>query len=156
MKGLYSSIWLFVVLVAFSSHAVAGSESIVTRKVEGEFHSVANNVRTAILGKGINIAHVLPASNMLKRTASAYGYDKDVYSDAETYEFCSADLSQQLSRANPDNIVMCPFTISVYALPSEPGYVRLAYRIPSGMPGTEGIVKEIVKLIESILDDATW
>ena len=147
---------LSLLVLLFAQTATATTESVVPRKIEGEYHYVTASVRTAILGKGINIAHVLPASQMLRRTASAFGYTTDVYENAETYEFCSAELSQKLSRANPDNIVMCPFTISVYVLTQEPGFVRLSYRIPAGKPGTEEIVNEIVELIESILDDATW
>jgi hypothetical protein len=145
----------FIALL-FAHTAIAAGDPVVTRKIEGDYHDVTSSVRAAILGKGINIAHVLPASQMLRRTASSYGYTADVYQNAETYEFCSAELSQKLSRADPDNIVMCPFTISVYVLTEEPGYVRLSYRIPAGKPGTEKIVEEIVELLESILDDATW
>ena len=152
-----SFIRVFSLLALLITHtAIAEDDSIVTRKIEGEYHDVTAMVRTAILGKGINIAHVLPASQMLRRTAASYGYTTNVYQNAETYEFCSAELSQKLARANPDNIVMCPFTISVYVLTEEPGFVRLSYRIPSGKPGTEEIVEEIVDLIEGILDDATW
>jgi uncharacterized protein (DUF302 family) len=134
----------------------AGQANIVTRKIEGDYHEVAKNVRSAILGKGINIAHVLPASQMLHRTGSAYGYHTDVYADAETFEFCSAELSQKLSRADPENIVLCPFTISVYTLKSEPGIVRVSYPIPVGKPGSEKIVSQVVDLIESIIEDASW
>jgi hypothetical protein len=51
---------------------------------------------------------------------------------------------------------LCPFIISVYAVSDEPGFVRLSYRIPTGKPGTEEIVREIVELIQGIIDDATW
>jgi hypothetical protein len=61
-----------------------------------------------------------------------------------------------LARANPDNIVLCPFTISVYQLTTEPNEVRISYRIPTGRPGSEEAVAEVVKLIESILEDSMW
>lgn len=147
---------LSLITLLITNTAIAAGDSVVTRKIEGDYHDMTSTVRAAILGKGINIAHVLPASQMLRRTASPFGYTADVYENAETYEFCSAELSQKLSRADPDNIVMCPFTISVYVLTEEPGFVRLSYRVPGGKPGTEEIVKEIVELLESILDDATW
>lgn len=134
----------------------AGDDPIVTKKVEGRFHEISRNIRSAILGKGINIAHVLPASSMLSRTGSAFGYRDNVYQDAETYEFCSARISHKLARVHPDNIVLCPFTISVYVLAAEPGVVRVSYRVPTGRPGTEEVVKEIVELIESIIEEATW
>jgi len=93
---------------------------------------------------------------MLRNTGSAFGYRDEVYRDAETYEFCSARISHKLARINPDNIVLCPFTISVYELISEPGVVRISYRVPTGRPGTGKVVKEIVELIESIIEEATW
>lgn len=148
-RFLVLSIILFNPLAAFE-------DPIVTRKVEGSFKDVSNSVREAIIGKGINIAHVLQASQMLNRTGSAFGYQNDVYVDAEIYEFCSARISHKLSRANPDNIVLCPFTIGVYTVKDEPGMVRLSYRIPGGRPGTEEIIEEVVALIESIIEDATW
>ena len=147
---------LLICVVLFSGLAQAGEDPIVTRIVEGEFHDVVRNVRAAIIGKGINIAHTLPASDMLRRTGPAFGYHNDVYADAETFEFCSAELSHKLARRHPDNIVLCPFTISVYTLVSEPGKVRLSYLIPTGRAGTEPEIKEIVALIQGILEDATW
>jgi uncharacterized protein (DUF302 family) len=132
------------------------ADPIVTVTVEGRFQDVSRNIRSAILGKGINIAHVLPASEMLQRTGPAFGYESEVYANAETFEFCSAQISHKLARVNPDNIVLCPFTISVYALTSEPGSVRISYRTPRGRPGTEPVIQEVVELIESIIEDATW
>ncbi|HIE55883.1 MAG TPA: DUF302 domain-containing protein, partial [Chromatiaceae bacterium] len=122
-------------------------DPIVTKNVEGRFHDVSRSIRSAIMGKGINIAHILPASGMLNRTGADFGYRDRVYTNAETYEFCSARISHKLARISPDNIVLCPFTISVYELASEPGIVRISYRIPAGRAGTEDVTKEIVELI---------
>lgn len=139
-----------------NSAEVAARERIITHKVEGVYSDVAGEVRAAIEGKGINIAHVLQASDMLHRTAAAFGYNDDVYLNAETYEFCSARISHKLSRIDPDNIVLCPFTISVYVVRDDPAHVRLSYRVPVGKPGTEDAAREVEQLIESILNDATW
>jgi uncharacterized protein (DUF302 family) len=160
MKMLLQKILLITIAVqttlGLMPNSMAADDNIVTVKIEGDFMEVSANVRSAIIGKGINISNTLPASDMLHRTAPAFGYKDDVYADAETYEFCSAELSHKLARKHPDNIVLCPFTISVYVVNDEPGFVRLAYRIPSGKPGTEAIVEEIVELIKSIIEDATW
>ena len=151
------SSFVFIVAAALCAPTSwAADDKIVTVKVEGEFADVSANVRSAIVGKGINISNTLPASDMLNRTGRDFGYTRDVYVDAETYEFCSAALSHKLARKHPDNIVLCPFTISVYVLTDEPGFVRLSYRIPTGRPGTEAIVEEIVELIQSIIEEATW
>jgi uncharacterized protein (DUF302 family) len=147
---------LLTLILLLSASAKADTPSIVTHKIDGKFHEVLNNVRAAIIGKGIHIAHVLPASSMLNRTGSAFGYKENVYSNAQTLEFCSADISHKLARQDPDNIVLCPFTISVYSLVKEPGVVRLSYRIPVGKPGSEKVIREILGLIDSIIEDAEW
>jgi uncharacterized protein (DUF302 family) len=137
-----------------NSHAA--SDTIVTVKVEGDFFDVSANVRSAIVGKGISISNIVPASQMLHRTRADFGYGDNVYLEAESYEFCSARLSHKLARKHPDNIVLCPFIISVYVVRDEPDIVRISYRIPSGKPGTEAVIDEIVELIEEIVEDATW
>lgn len=161
MKALIQKALLltFIIPTAFGlmNNTWAADDNIVTVKVEGNFMDVTANVRAAIIGKGINISNVLHASRMLNRTGPAFGYKNNVYLDAETYEFCSASISHKLARVHPDNIVLCPFTISVYVVSNEPGFVRLSYRIPSGgKPGTDEIAKEIVELLQSIVEDATW
>ena len=150
----------FILLVMVTAGLVkpgwSADDNIVTIKVEGTFEDVSANVRSAIVGKGINISNTLAASDMLNRTGPDFGYTDDVYTHAEIYEFCSASLSHKLARKHPDNIVLCPFTISVYVVTGEPDVVRLSYRIPTGKPGTESIVDEIVELLQSIIEDATW
>jgi len=124
----------FIILLDIFANSVGASEDpIVTHKIEGSFQEVSNSVRAAIIGKGINIAHALQASQMLHRTESDFGYQSGVYVDAEIYEFCSARISHKLSRAYPDNIVLCPFTISAYTVKDEPGMIRspTAY-LPAG------------------------
>lgn len=148
---------LLATLFSLSSFiAIAENVPMVTSKIVGDFFDVANDIRAAIIGKGINIAHELPASEMLNRTAPAYGYQTNTYTNARTFEFCSARISHKLARQNPDNIVLCPFTISVYSLTSEPGIVRVSYRIPVGQPGSEAVIKEVITLISSIIEEASW
>jgi hypothetical protein len=154
MVKLKSILVLCILLLA--NGAQANEDPIVTTVVDGTFREISRNIRAAIIGKGIHIAHTLSASDMLRRTGPAYGYHNDVYADAEIFEFCSADISHKLARRHPDNIVLCPFTISVYTLIGEPGKVRISYRIPTGRPGTEPEINEILELIKGILDDATW
>jgi uncharacterized protein (DUF302 family) len=146
---------LVLLMTGLGSLQAAG-DSIVTRVLESDFLEVSSSVRSAILGKGINIAHVLPASDMLRRTGPAFGYKTQVFEDAETYEFCSAELSHKLARQSPDNIVQCPFTISVYTLVAEPGKVRITYKIPSGGKVAQAVTDEIAALLESIVEDAAW
>lgn len=147
---------VILIVALLSSATTAAANPVVTKKIEGDYFDVSRSVRSAIIGKGINVAHVLPASTMLHRTGSAFGYKDDIYSNAQIFEFCSAKISQKLSRLDPENIVLCPFTIGVYSLVKEPGLVYLSYRVPVGKPGSEDVAKEVVDLIEGIIDDASW
>jgi hypothetical protein len=160
MKKLIQKVLFLTFIIptafGFTNNIWAADDNIVTVKIEGDFIDVSANVRSAITGKGINISNIVHAGRMLNRTGPAFGYKNDVYLDAETYEFCSASISHKLARIHPDNIVMCPFIISVYVVSNEPGFVRLSYRIPTGKPGTEEIVEEIAELIQSIIEEATW
>ena len=148
---------LLVAALVFSSQqpAFATSGPFVTKTVEGKFDEVYLGLKDVITGRGINIAHTLGASAMLNRTGPAFGIKKNVYINAETVEFCSAKISHELAAQNPQNVVLCPFTISVYVLTSDPKNVRLTYRIPVGAKGSERVVGKIVKLIESIIKEAT-
>lgn len=152
----WQAVVLLVAMILRPVPSLAAEDNIVTIKVEGDFHDVSADIRSAIMGKGLNIANVLHASDMLNRTGSAFGYGNNTYLNAETYEFCSAGISHKLARQHPDNIVLCPFTISVYVVNDEPDYVRLSYRVPAGKSGSEEIVNEVVDLIQSIVDEATW
>ena len=130
---------------------------VKTYKVEGDFTDVLDSVKLAIEGKGINIAHTLPASSMLNRTAETFGITENVFIQAETVEFCSARISHQLAQANHENILLCPFTISVYVLSTDPDHVYLSYRRPFTMldEQSQAAVQEMVALIESVITEVT-
>jgi len=139
----------------FASTLYANSQpTVVTHQADGTFEDISSNIRDSIEGMGINVAHVLPAGDMLHRTGSSFGYKNDVYSQAQTFEFCSAAISHKLARQDPKNIVLCPFTISVYTLTSAPEVVHLSYRVPVGQPGSDAVVQEVVDLIETIIEES--
>jgi len=137
--------FLCTLIICLPVTTFAADEHIISTEVKGNYHDIANSIRSAIIGKGIHIAHELSASDMLNRTGSAYGYKNNTYTDARIFEFCSASLSQKLARQNPDNIVLCPFTISVYTLVDEPDTVHIAYKKPVGKDGSEAIVEEVME-----------
>jgi len=150
-------ILLVLILSVFAvSHSIASENNIIVQKIKGNFSDVDKSMRDAILGQGISLAHVLHASDMLKRTGKDFGYDQDVYANAEILEFCSARISQKLARIDPDNIILCPFTISLYTLIKEPDMVYIVYQIPVGKPGTKKVVAEVVALIQGIIEEATF
>ena len=103
MHGLRPGWLLACLLLLLPLTAQASELPVKTVKAEGEFADVLDSVKGAIEGKGINIAHTLPASDMLNRTGEAFGITENVFISAETVEFCSARISHQLARANHEN-----------------------------------------------------
>ena len=151
--AFYSLIILFSPLA--QQTAFGDDSPFVTKIVEGSFDEIYTGLKDVITGKGINIAHTLGASDMLNRTGPAFGIKKNVYINAETVEFCSAKISHRLAAADPENVVLCPFTISVYVTTDDPKNVRLTYRKPVANKGSEAVLGEIVTLIEDIIKEAT-
>jgi uncharacterized protein (DUF302 family) len=146
--------WITVLLPLTGS---ADEAPVKTVRVSGDFEDVRDSVRQAIEGKGINIAHTLPASDMLNRTGKDFGIEKNVFRQAETVEFCSARISHRLAQANHENILLCPFTISIYVLSDDPEHVYLSWRRPFSLGDAESqaAVQEMVELIEAIIREVT-
>jgi len=146
--------WITVLMPLTGS---ADEAPVKTVRVSGDFEDIRDNLRQAIEGKGINIAHTLPASDMLNRTGKDFGIEKNVFLQAETVEFCSARISHRLAQANHENILLCPFTISIYVLSDDPQHVYLSWRRPFAFSDTESqaAVQEMVELVETIIREAS-
>jgi len=84
------------------------------------------------------------------------GRDRQLYSQAEVLEFCSAGLSRSTMEADPRNIVYCPYTIALYVLTSEPSRVYVSYRRPlaTGSPQSMKALRAVGKLLDNIVGDA--
>jgi uncharacterized protein (DUF302 family) len=124
--------------------AQAASEAVVT-PVQGHFEDVRDAVVFAIEGKGLVINYTARIGTMLERTGKDIGAARQIYDQAESFEFCSARVSRQMMEADPANIVNCPFVVSVYTLPGKPGTVFLAYRKPmAGLKAVETLLRELV------------
>ena len=137
-----------------SANGIPQESPVYTHIVEdGTFADTLDAVKEIIKGRGINIAHTLPPSDMLQRTGAAFGVTEQVLKDGERIEFCSAKISHQLIQANPENITLCPFTISVYVLNSDPKNVRLTFRKPfviddaskAAVDAMSGLIMEIIQ-----------
>ena len=131
----------------------------VTYKVKGHFEDVRDQVREAIAGKGIKINNVSHIGDMLIRTGKDLGFKKKVFDHAEAFEFCSATHSRFTMEANPQNIIFCPYIISVYEIHGEPGHIYVSYRRPSiiGDEASKKSLRGVEKLIDSIVQDAvSW
>ncbi len=137
-----------------SANGTPEESPVYTHIVEdGTFADTLDAVKEIIKGRGINIAHTLPPRDMLERTGPAFGVTEQVLKDGEIIEFCSAKISHQLIEANPENITLCPFTISVYVLNSDPKNVRLTFRKPfviddaskAAVDAMTGLIMEIIQ-----------
>lgn len=100
--------------------------------VKGSFDDVKEALVMAIENRGLVINYTSHIADMLDRTGADIGAARKIYNRAEIIEFCSAKLSRQMMEMDPQNIVMCPFAISVYTLPGEKDKVWLSYRKPQG------------------------
>lgn len=138
------------------AHGAQAQEYIVTTSVEGSFNEVKDNIKNAIVGRGLNIANELHASDMLNRTGPDLGFPDAIYTHAETVEFCSASISHKLVQANLHNVVLCPFGISIYELVAEPQTIYLSYRRPLADSDSAEAAQEVEDLIQGIIQDASW
>lgn len=129
----------------------AGPMKIYTS--EQRYEDVVENVKMAIVDRGLLVSGTLHVSDMLNRTAPDLGFS-EVFVKAESVEFCSALISHKMAQAAPQNITICPFTIAVYVTQAEPGKVHLAYRLPQ-LVGDDGEVKAaVVEMLDGIVQDS--
>jgi uncharacterized protein (DUF302 family) len=119
------------------------------------YEDVIENVKDAIIGRGLNITSVLSTSEMLNRTGHDLGYDKNVFRHAEIIQFCSAVIAHQLASINPNNMVFCPFAISVYQLSEDDKTVYVTYRKPEADKESAEVINKVDQLIKSIIEEAT-
>lgn len=109
-------------------HADAWMEK---KKTTASFEDTREAVVTAIESRGLVINYTAHIGSMLERTGVDLGASRRIFDQAQIIEFCSARLSRQIMELDPHHIVLCPFAISVYTLPGEPG-TWVAYRLPVG------------------------
>lgn len=123
---------------------------------QGSFADAKEAVEMAITGRGFVINNVSHVGAMLERTGKDLGGDKQVFIKAEALEFCSATVSRQMMEADPDNIVFCPYIISVYVVPEKPNEVRIAFRNTQlvGNKASQKALKEVNDLLTEIVTEA--
>lgn len=151
--------------LAFAPGAQAAMKPIhkddirVTYKVKAKFSDVRDQIENSITGKGIKINNVSHIGEMLIRTGKDLGFKKKVYDHAQAFEFCSATHSRYTMEADPQNIVFCPYIISVYEISGEPGQIYVSYRRPNiiGDEASKKSLQGVEELIDSIVQDAlSW
>lgn len=142
--------------VGVAHAALAADDYMVVATKVGNFSDVRDDVEMAITDRGLVVNNVSHVGDMLARTGKDLGDSKQVFIKAEALEFCSAVWSRKMMEANPDNIVFCPYVISVYVVPDKPHEVRIAYRKLqiTGSPTSQKVLKAVDELLSGIVSDA--
>ena len=145
---------LLLTIAACGQAPAAGPEKIgpaIVYVTDNDFEWARENLLAAIANKGLVLSATLHAATMLNRTGPDLGFKKEVYQNAEIYLFCKADISHKLVAANPHNIALCPYAISVYTLTDKPDVTYYSYREPYT---EEEAYAPVAKLLESIVKEA--
>lgn len=123
---------------------------------DAKFENVRDDLKAAIEGRGLKIDNHSFISDMLDRTGKDIGATAKIFTGGEAFSFCSAVVSRKTMEADPNNIVFCPYTITVYATAKEPGKVHVAYRIPQkvGSDASKAALAEVENLLDGISKEA--
>jgi uncharacterized protein (DUF302 family) len=142
--------------IGLTHGALAAGDYMVVVTKTGSFEEVRDDVEMAITDRGMVVNNVSHVGEMLERTGKDLGATKQIFIKAEVLEFCSAVVSRKMMEPDPDNIVFCPYSISIYVVPEKPGEVRVAYRKPRivGSPDSQKALKAVDELLSGIVRDA--
>jgi uncharacterized protein (DUF302 family) len=147
----------FIVLCALLGlpfSALAAEDYVVVFKTQGAYQDVRDSLEMAIEGQGLKITNINKIGAMLERTGRDIGETRQVYENAEQFEFCSATISRHMMEAEPHSIVMCPYSVVVYTIPNDKA-VYLVYRKPPATknPALKKTLVELEKLLNDIIKD---
>ncbi|PKO48591.1 MAG: hypothetical protein CVU31_05045 [Betaproteobacteria bacterium HGW-Betaproteobacteria-4] len=126
----------FLLCFALAATAVQADHEVVKRKVDSNFADTRDAVVSAIESRGLVVSYTAHIADMLERTGATLGATRQVFEHGETIGFCSAVLSRKMLELDPHNIVLCPFSISIYTLPGEKNSTWVSYRQPTGPAAT--------------------
>jgi uncharacterized protein (DUF302 family) len=141
-------------LNASNSKVADKVNSVVVTKAGTSFDDINESVRMAITDGGMIVSGTLHISDMLNRTGKDIGFDTNIFKKSEAVEFCSALISHKMAVAHPANVSMCPFTVAIYELNSEPGVIYLSYRRVELLGNGKKVEDEIVALLQNIVDES--
>jgi len=136
---------------------MADPHPIVSYAKRAKFEDVRDDLKAAIEGKGLVIDYQSFVNRMLERTGKDVGSARKLYADAQAFVFCSAALSRKTMEADPANVSLCPYSMTVYATAKEPGKVTVSYRRPwrpDGSAASKVALKEVEALLDGIAREA--
>ncbi len=151
-------ILLGAALAALLSPAVNGDDAYAVYESESRFEDVMDALKLAIEERGMYINNVMHMDEMLERTGKDLGIAETIYTHAQSIEFCSAVLSRKMTAENPARIVNCPFIVSVYTLPGQPGKTYVAHRtIPAAEQEASPVMHEVAEMLQGVAEGAaSW
>ena len=136
---------------------MADPQPIVTYSKAAKFEDVHEDLKLAIEGRGLVIDYESHVNRMLERTGKDVGSSRKLYADARAFVFCSAALSRKTMEADPANVSLCPYGMTVYATAQQPGTVHVSYRRPwrpDGSAASKAALKEVEALLDGIAREA--
>lgn len=137
---------------------IAAAQPVVSHVKSGaRFDDVRDDLKNAIEAKGLVIDYQAQIARMLERTGKDIGATERLFADAQTFQFCSAVLSRKTMQADPANVVMCPYTLVIYATARQPDRVVVAYRRPmrpGGSAASRAALREVDALLDAIAREA--
>lgn len=153
-----ATLFLAMVMSVIAAPVVAATvvPGIAIHSTKGQFDEVKERAVMAIENRGMVLNYTAHVGDMLERTGKDLRRERRIYTRAEVLEFCSATLSRDTMEADARNIVFCPYTIAIYALPNEPGIVYVSYRKPAAIGSGQSIkaLRAVEKLLEDIAGEA--
>lgn len=139
-----------------SPAAIAAAPGVTIQSTKGEFEDIRERVMLAIGNHGLVLNYTAHIGSMLQRTGKDIGRERQIYANAELFEFCSASVSRTTMEASPHNIVYCPYAIAIYTLPAQPEKVYVSYRkpLPLGSVRSMKALRDVGRLLDSIAREA--
>jgi len=150
--------WSVGLAAALLCMAGAVAQPVVSYVKNGaQVADVRDDLKTAIEGRGFVVDYQAQINGMLERTGKDIGSAKPLYVDAQALQFCSAQLSRRMMEADAANVVMCPYTIVVYATVARPQRVVVSYRRPlrqGGSAASHAALREVDQLLDGLAREA--
>ncbi len=144
-------------VLALGTLAATAQPVVTYTRDSASFEAVRDDLQAAIESRGLVVDYQAQIARMLERTGKDVGSERKIYADAQTLQFCSARLSRKTMEADPANVVMCPYSIAVWATAARPDRVFVAYRrtaMPGGGPPSRDALREVDALLDSIAREA--
>jgi len=142
--------------LAFTPVLAKDMQGIILYEAKASFDEARQDLEDSIVNRGYVIDYNAKIGAMLQRTGSDVGASRQIYSDAETMQFCSAVLSRKAMEADPNNIAYCPYALFVYAQADAPGKSLVGFRRLSetGSENSKAAIREINAVLDTIAREA--